>query len=338
LWIDGRILFNGESRSVKTRILALFSLAVFSLTPADQFPRKVTKADVDRWMTELSNWGRWGKDDQLGAVNLITAEKRRAAAALVQSGASVSLARRAEKVKAVDNDNPFRHTVLDRPHSSPYWSDSYEVAYHGYGHTHLDALCHIVYQGKMFNGVPASAVTAKGAGRLSVFGLRNGILSRGVLMDIPELKGVPYLQPGTAIYPEDLEAWEKKAGIRVQPGDIVLIRTGRWTLRDQQGPWDVGKKTAGLHVSCARWLKQRDVAILGSDAASDVIPSLVDGVEQPVHQLAIVAMGVPILDNCDFEELSRAAKKANRWQFMLTAAPLAVEGGTGSPLNPIATF
>lgn len=323
---------------MKARILTLFSLAVFSLTPADPHPRTVSKADVDRWMTELSNWGRWGKDDQLGAINLITAYKRKAAAALVQAGVSVSLARRAEKVKAIDNDNPFRHTVMDRPQSSPYWSDSYEVAYHGYGHTHLDALCHIVYKGKMFNGVPAGAVTSKGAGRLSVYGLRNGILSRGVLMDIPELKGVPYLQPGTAIYPEDLEAWEKKAGIRVQPGDIVLIRTGRWTLRDQQGPWDVGKKTAGLHVSCARWLKQRDIAILGSDAASDVIPSLVEGVEQPVHQLAIVAMGVPILDNCDFEELSRTAKQFKRWQFMLTAAPLAVEGGTGSPLNPVATF
>ncbi|MGH9628442.1 MAG: cyclase family protein, partial [Bryobacteraceae bacterium] len=219
-----------------------------------------------------------------------------------------------------------------------YWSDSIDVAYHGYGHTHLDALCHIVHNGKMYNGVPESAVTSAGASKLSVFGLRNGIFTRGVLMDIPELKGVAYLEPGTPIYPTDLDAWEKKSGVRVRAGDVILIRTGRWTRRDKSGPWDVGKRSAGLHVSCARWLKERDVAILGSDAASDVIPSGVEGVEQPVHQLAIVAMGAPILDNCDLEELSKVAKRVNRWEFLLTAAPLAVEGGTGSPLNPIATF
>jgi kynurenine formamidase len=320
------------------RILSLLLLTALSVSSAGNYPRNVTKADVDRWMTELSNWGRWGKEDQLGAINLITAERKKAAAALVQSGISVSMSRRAEKDQAVDNSSPFHHKMMERPASSPYWSDSYDVAYHGYGHTHLDALCHIVYNGKMFNGVPAAAVTPKGASKLSVFGLRNGILARAILMDIPELKGVPYLEPGTPIYPEDLEAWEKKSGVHVQSGDVVLIRTGRWALRDKKGPWDVGKKTAGLHVSCARWLKQRDVAILGSDAASDVIPSLVDGVDQPVHQLAIVAMGIPILDNCDFEEVSRTAKRLNRWQFMLIAAPLAVEGGTGSPLNPIATF
>ena len=300
--------------------------------------RMVTKADVERWMTELSNWGRWGKDDELGAMNLITEETRKAAATLVKSGTPVSLARRAEKEKAADNSSPFRHTMFDRPASSPYWSDSYEVAYHGYGHTHLDALCHIVHNGKMFNGVPASTVTDKGASKLSVFGLRSGIFARGVLIDIPELKGVPYLEPGTPIYPEDLDAWEKKTGLRVRSGDVFLLRTGRWTLRDRQGAWDVGQSTAGLHVSCARWLKQRDIAILGSDAAADVIPSGVPGEVQPVHQLAIVAMGVPILDNCDLEELSATAKRLGRWDFLLTAAPLPVGGGTGSPINPIAIF
>ena len=323
---------------MKARTLGIALLAAIGVSSAASESRKVTKADVERWMTELSNWGRWGKDDQTGAVHLITDKTRKAAAELVQAGISVSLSRHAEKDAAADNGSPFRHRMSDRPASSPYWSDTYEVSYHGYGHTHLDALCHIVHNGKMYNGVLPSTVTAKGASKLSVYGMRNGILARGVLMDLPELKGVPYLEPGTAIYPEDLEAWEKKAGLRVQPGDVILIRTGRWALRDKQGPWDVGKKTAGLHASCARWLKQRDVAILGSDAASDVIPSLVEGVEQPIHQLAIVAMGVPILDNCDLEELSATAKRFKRWQFMLTAAPLAVEGGTGSPLNPIATF
>jgi kynurenine formamidase len=320
------------------RPLAALLLTGLALSISANDPRNLTKADVDRWMNELSNWGRWGKDDQIGAVHLITDQSRKAAAALVQSGTSVSLARRAEKEKADDNPSPFRHTMLPRPESSPYWSDGYAVEYHGYGHTHMDSLCHIVYHGKMYNGVPASAVTAKGASKLSVYGFHSGILARGILIDIPELKGVPYLEPGTPIYPDDLEAWEKRADIRIRSGDVVLIRTGRWTLRDQKGAWDVGKKTAGLHVSCMPWLKKRDIAVLGSDAASDVIPSRVEGVEQPVHQISIVAMGVPILDNCDLEEASKTAKSLKRWQFMLTGAPLPVEGGTGSPINPIATF
>ena len=325
---------QGRDLLVAVAVSALWVSAV----SGEAAVQKATKADVERWMTELSNWGRWGKDDQLGAMNLITDKTRKEAATLVRSGVSVSLARRAETKSAADNSAPFGHKMLERPAGSAYWSDAFQVAYHGYGHTHMDALCHIVHQGKMFNGVPESAVTAAGASKLSVMGIRNGIFARGVLMDIPELKGVPYLEPGAAIYPADLDAWEKKSGTRVRAGDVLFIRTGRWTLRDQKGPWDVGKTSAGLHVSCARWLKDRDVAILGSDAASDVIPSGVEGVEQPVHLLAIVAMGMPILDNCDLEEISKTAKRMKRWEFLLTASPLAVEGGTGSPLNPIATF
>lgn len=325
-----------QTRRLAIRLLALgCSLAcLFGQSPAPA----LKKADIDRMMTELSNWGRWGKEDQLGALNLITDATRKRAVALVRSGVSVSLARQAEKNQAEDNTSPFGYTMLEREADSPYNSDAYQVAYHGYGHTHIDALCHIIYRGKMFNGFPASEVTRQGAGKLSVMNMRDGILGRGILMDIPELKGAAYLEPDVAIYPQDLEAWEKKANIRIGAGDIVLIRTGRWKRRDEKGPWDVGRRSAGLHASCMRWLKQRDAAILGSDAASDVIPSLVDGVRQPVHQLAIVAMGMPIFDNCDLERVSQLAKKMNRWEFMVTAAPLPVEGGTGSPFNPIATF
>lgn len=318
------------------RTMALACSAVLLIGQSSQ--RNLTKADVEKMMAELSNWGRWGKEDQLGAVNLMTDNSRKKAAALVRSGVSVSMARRAEKDKALDNSSPFGYKMLPREGGSPYNSDAYEVAYHGYGHTHLDSLCHIIHNGKLFNGFPASSVTAKGADKLAVFGYRDGIFARGILMDIPELKGVKYLEPGTPIYPEDLDAWEKKAGVRVGPGDVVLIRTGRWTRRQEKGAWDVGKSTAGLHVSCARWLKQRDASILGSDAASDVIPSRVDGVEQPVHLLAIVAMGMPIFDNCDLERVSGVAKRLGRWEFLVSAAPLAVEGGTGSPFNPIAIF
>ncbi|MEO7650374.1 MAG: cyclase family protein [Bryobacteraceae bacterium] len=297
----------------------------------------VTKATVDQWMTELSNWGRWGKQDQLGAMNLITAQKRLQAVRLVREGASISLSHDTEKETAADNPSPFGHT-MNVPPGGAFVMDTYSVSYHGYAHTHMDSLCHMSYQGKMYNGFPREEVTTKGAGKLAITNLKNGILSRGILMDIPRLKGVPYLEPGLAIYPEDLEAWEKKAGVKAGSGDIVLIRTGRWARRAEKGSWAASKNSAGLHASCAKWLKSRDVAILGSDAASDVMPSGVDGVVQPIHQLVLVAMGMPIFDNCDLEAISEAAQKRKRWEFMITASPLAVPGGTGSPLNPIATF
>jgi kynurenine formamidase len=190
----------------------------------------------------------------------------------------------------------------------------------------------------MFNGYSQRDVTPQGAGKLAVTNFKQGIFTRGLLMDIPRLKGVEDLEPGTAIQPADLDAWERNAGLKVTSGDVIFIRTGRWALRDEKGPWPASQKSAGLYASCARWLKQRDVAALGSDAASDVMPSGVEGVNQPIHQLVLIAMGMPIFDNCDLEALSKEAARQGRWDFLLTAAPLAVGGGTGSPLNPIATF
>lgn len=301
---------------------------------------KVTEADVEGWMDSLSNWGRWGPDDQLGAVNLITPETRMAAAKLVEKGVSVSMARDVEKDSAVDNPRPFLHKMLNVGLNNPgqFVSDNYQVSYHGYAHTHMDSLCHMAYNGKMYNGFPQAEVVESGAPKLAVTAFKQGIFARAVLMDMPRLKGVDWLEPGTPIYPSDLDAWEEKAGFKTRSGDIVLVRTGRWARRDAEGPWDVSKKSAGLHASSARWLKERDAAILGSDAASDVSPSMVEGVAQPIHQLVIIAMGMPIFDNLDLEAVSVEAARQNRWQFLVTAAPMAVGGGTGSPFNPIATF
>lgn len=324
--------------------LAATSALLFAATTneprAQAQPAKLTKADVDRMMTELSNWGRWGKEDQLGAINLITPAKRKEAVLLVKEGVSVSLARDVEKERAADNARPFDHVmnVTGLQDMGGFSMDTYSVNYHGYAHTHLDALCHMFYQRKMYNGFSQEEVTEKGGARLSIINLKQGVFTRGILMDMAKLKGVAYLEPGTPIYPEDLEAWEKKAGIKVGSGDVIFIRTGRWARRAALGPWNVGTSAAGLHASCARWLKQRDVAIVGSDVASDVVPSGIEGVVLPIHQLLLVAMGVHIFDNCDLEALSEAAAKRNRWEFLLTASPLAVPGGTGSPLNPIATF
>lgn len=317
----------------------LFPTILLALACAYGQP-KVTEADVEAWMESLSNWGRWGPDDQLGAVNLITPETRMAAAKLVEKGVSVSMARDVEKDSAVDNPRPFRHKMLNVGLNNPgqFVSDDYQVSYHGYAHTHMDSLCHMAYNGKMYNGFPQAEVVESGAPKLAVTAFKQGIFARGVLMDIPRLKGVDWLEPGTPIYPSDLDAWEKKAGFKTRSGDIVLIRSGRWAKRDAEGPWDVSKKSAGLHASAAEWLKERDAAILGSDAASDVAPSLVEGVGQPIHQLVIIAMGMPIFDNLDLEAVGEEAARQGRWEFLVTAAPMAVGGGTGSPFNPIATF
>ena len=320
-----------------------FAISVFiaGQLASAQSNRNVTAAMVDQWMTELSNWGRWGSQDQMGAVNLITPAKRKQAAALVKDGVSVSLARNTETEKAADNDSPFVHTMTSTGKNAlqgSYSMDLITVSYHGWAHTHMDSLCHMFYKGKMYNGFPQTDVTSQGATKLAVTNFKNGILSRGILMDIPRLKGVPYLAPGTPIYPEDLDAWEKKAGVKVGSGDIVLIRTGRWAARDAKGPWPISTNAAGLYASCTKWLKARDVAVLGSDGASDVMPSGVAGVTQPIHQLVLIAMGMPIFDNLDLEAVSAEADKRQRWEFHLSAAPLAVVGGTGSPFNPIATF
>ncbi|MBL8292677.1 MAG: cyclase family protein, partial [Bryobacterales bacterium] len=224
------------------------------------------------------------------------------------------------------------------PIAEQFSLDEYSVSYHGYAHTHMDSLCHMFWQGKMYNGYPQTTVTKEGAQKLAVTAFRNGIFSRGILLDIPVLKGVKYLEPGTPIYPSDIEAWERKAGVQVSTGDIVLVRTGRWARRAEKGPWDASASSAGLHASCVKWLRQRDVAMVGSDAASDVMPSGVAGVNQPVHQLLLIAMGTPIFDNCDLEAVSQAAQGRKRWEFLVTASPIPVTGGTGSPLNPIATF
>ena len=302
-----------------------------------------TREDFDQMMTQLSNWDRWGKDDQMGAVNLITPATRKHAASLVKEGASFSMARTAELEKAVDNNQPIIRKVtrvgVGQPTTGPGGTaDTFFISYHGYVHTHMDTLCHFLYKGKMYNGYSQDEVTENGAAKNSILNFKNGIVTRGVLMDIPRLKGVDYLEPGTRIYPEDLDAWEKKARLKVGAGDVVFVRTGRWARRDAKGPWPVSQGLAGLYITCAKWLDDRNVSILGGDGAQDVLPSGIDGIPKPVHELVLVAMGMPIFDNCDLELISKEAEKRQRWEFMVTASPAAVPGATGSVLNPIATF
>jgi len=304
-----------------------------------------TRADFDRLMTELSNWGRWGKNDQMGAVNLITPATRKRALASVKDGVSVSLARRAETEPAIDNPRPITRAMgggrganaAAVPPDISGASDTFTISYHGFVHTHMDAFCHRAYKGRMYNGMPMTEVTDTACNAGSVYAWKDGIITHAVLMDIPRLKGVEYLEPGTRIYPEDLDAWVKQAQLKIEPGDAVFIRTGRWALRDAKGPYNANQ-LAGLYITCAEWLRKRDVAILGSDGAEDVHPSGIDGITEPIHALVLVAMGMPIFDNLDLEAVSKEAAKRKRWDFLVTAAPASVPGATGSVLNPIATF
>jgi len=285
----------------------------------------------------LSNWGRFGPRDQLGTLNLITAAKRKAAAQSVRSGRTVSCARPLPTQPSVENPNPVQHHMIGTC-TEGWGGDYFAMAPHGFATSHIDALCHIFHEGKLYNGYPIEKVTAHGALELGIHELKDGVVSRGVLLDVPASRGLPFLEAGEPIFADDLERAEAHGGVRVESGDILLVRTGRWALREAKGPWDPRLSAAGLDASCLPWLHARGVAVLGCDGVSDVVPSRVEGVGLPIHSVAIVAMGLHLIDNLDLEGLSKACAEEKRGDFLLTLAPLVLFRGTASPLNPIALF
>jgi kynurenine formamidase len=310
------------------------------LTWAASGPPEMSRSEFDQLMQEVSNWGRWGEDDQLGTLNLITPAKRRDAASLVKDGVTVSLALNLNKQKDAHNTFPFEHQVYTGEFGGHQVAiDSYSVSYHGFAHSHMDGLQHFAHNGMLYNGMPYENLEADGTERLGIqnVGL-NGIFTRGVLIDMPRFLGVDYLPAGSAIGAADLEAWEKASGVTIASGDVLLIRTGRWVQVAEQGQWILPEKAAGSHASLAVWLKARDVAVIGCDGVSDVIPSGVEGLVNPLHELVLVGLGMPILDNLDLEALAAAADERGRSTFLFVGAPLRVSGGTGSPLNPLAVF
>ena len=334
------------TRILTAAILALFTAGIAGqqggaapspppLTPgpsAARFPRNAD--EFDQMFNQIKNWGRWGKDDQLGAANLITDAKRKQSLALAKNGVTVSLGHPPLTETAADNASPFEHTM-----NRGFTTDTYKVSYHGYAHSHIDALCHYLYKDQTYNGHARTEITTeKGCTKLGIDNLKQGIVTRGVLLDIPRLRNLPYLEPGTPVFVEDIEAWEKKANVKVSAGDVILLRTGRWARRAKLGPWNVGQNEAGYHASVAPWLKERGVSFLTSDVAQDVIPSLVTDVRLPVHTLAITALGIDIMDNLDLEQLAETAARLNRWEFLFVASPVPVTGGTGFPANPLAIF
>ena len=210
---------------------------------ADRTP--LSPAEVEAFHQKLSNWGRWGDDDQLGTLNLITPAKRAAAAGLVRSGRNISCARALPTQPDADNPNPVVHHMTGT-HSEGWGGDYFAIAPHGMATSHIDALCHIFHEGRIYNGYSSEKVTAHGAEELGIHELRDGVVSRGVLLDVPRARGVAYLEPGDPIYPEDLERAEADAGLQVEEGDILLIATGRWDVRDERGAWSPAEGMAGL--------------------------------------------------------------------------------------------
>jgi len=324
-------------------LLAALFATPDSLRPQDRskpVAAGVSREAYERWMTELSNAGRWGRDDQLGTLNLITPEVRRRAAQSVRHGEVVSLAR--ELVPGPDPNAirplELRYTVSNEDSVVTWTVDQTTLLYHGWAYSHVDALSHTGYRGRLYNQVSKDALTATGATRLGIEVMRSGIVGRGVLVDVPRLRGAQYLQPGTAITAAEIERWEQQHGVRVQSGDILLIRTGRAPRVQAEGEWQVTSGSAGPHPSLAVWLKSRGVAVLGSDVSNEIYPPVVPGLSDPLHQLALVALGMPLLDNLDLEAVAREAAARSRWTFLFVAGPLPIRGASGSPLNPIAMF
>ena len=299
----------------------------------------VTPAQYERWFDELSNWGRWGPDDEMGALNLITPARRRAAADLVTEGFTVSLASIATTERTIDNPCPVEWSMV---RASPGGaSDTINYAcIHGPGTTHIDGFAHRFFDGRMWNGYPIDEfVTMEhGATKNAILTMRHGVVTRGVLYDIPRLKGVPYLEPGERIGVDDLEAWEAQAGARVGPGDAFLLRWGRWARQDDIGPFDTGAAAAGLDNSVIPWLRERDVSIIGWETPGYMPQPPDDLPRLALHDFALTMLGVHLLDRADFDDLAAAAAERNRWEFMLTIAPLPIPHGTGSPVNPLAVF
>ena len=302
-------------------------------------------AEIDRLVARVSNWGRFGEDDERGTLNLVGDEQRLIAARTVTSGRIVSLARRIRPRPELDNPDPALHLMKRSGESASAAgfsssSDWLGIAFHGFATTHLDALCHVMWKGRMYNGIEAGYVTTeRGARRLSIECFEGGIVGRGVLLDAPRALRLPWLEPGVGLSPEDLEACERFAGVRVGRGDIVLVRTGRDARRRELGPHDpLRAGMPGLLPSCAEWLHDRDVAVLGGDQASDVMVPGASEHLMPIHIAALVAMGMPLIDNLLLEELAQACSAMSKWDFLLTVPSLKVQGGTGSPAAPIAVI
>ena len=309
-----------------------------------------TEEEVLGYFQSLSNWGRWGPDDQLGAPNLITPAKTQQAIATVKEGVTISMSRTIRFEASVDAPNPPVHfmvesgegwasgdKVSDRPIQAA--SDYFGMIFHGTTVTHVDSLAHFFWEGKTYNGKPAHMVSTNlGATVGSVEEAKNGIVTRAVLVDVPMVRNIDWVERGEGVMPEDILAAEERCGLRVEEGDVLLVRTGQLHRRNTEGPVDRSAGSTACQAACLPLFHERGIAMLGSDTGNDVNPAQYSRVQSPIHQVGITAMGLWILDNANLEEVSEACHQRNRWDFMLSIGPLRLHNTTGSPVNPIAIF
>jgi hypothetical protein len=296
-----------------------------------------TKAEVEAYLSERRNWGRWGADDQVGAVNLITPDKRARAASLVRTGRAVSLSREFPKNPAPNNLNPAQHfmRMIDRGDGGGA-IDYYGIAYHGQASTHLDSLCHVWNQNGMWNGRNAhDEIGFEGARWGAITNWSTGIITRGVLLDVPRFRGEPFVTQDRPIHGWELEDVAQSQGVKFEPGDALLVYGGREAWDRVNPIWGSGAARPGLHASCLPFIRDNDAALL----VWDMMDHMPNGYDIPwsVHAV-IFAYGVGLVDNALLEPLATACAEEGRYEFMLMVLPLVVVGGTGSPLNPVALF
>jgi len=304
-----------------------------------------TVAEFDALCAPLRNWGRWGADDELGTVNLLTPQRAADAAGRVRQGRVVPLGRVLRTTPAADNPQPLLHLMKSSGEAAPtlggaHASDWLGLAYHGSAVTHLDAHSHQFWNGQMYNDRPATDVaTRNGARTGSVESLAHGLVGRGVLLDVPRAVGSAWLEPGVGIGPDDLDRAAAAQRVDLEVGDLLLVRTGRDARAAVHGVLDpLSQGGPGLVMQCLPWLRSHDVAVLGSDVQSDVMLPGGAPHPMPVHAGALAMLGLPLLDNLILEELAGACADQQRWDFLLTVAPLALHRATGSPVNPLAVL
>jgi len=297
-----------------------------------------TQAEVESYLRDRRNWGRWGPDDQVGAVNLITPAKRIAAAGLVRSGRSVSLSREFPKTPAPNNPTPAHHYMDTgtRPFGGGAARDYYGIFYHGQSSTHLDSLCHTWDAGGMWNGrSPKEEITFTGAEWGAITNWSSGIITRGVLLDVPRFRGQPFVTHEQPVHGWELEDIARAQGVTIEPGDALMVYSGREAWNRVNPVWGSSFTRPGLHASCLPFIRDHDVSLL----VWDMMDHQPNGYDLPwsVHGV-LFAYGVGLVDNALLEPLATACAEEGRFDFMFMALPLVVVGGTGSPINPIALF
>jgi kynurenine formamidase len=305
-------------------------------------PAALDAAGFSALYQRLQRASDWGEADRRGALNHLTQARVLAAASEVRLGRTATLAAPVESRVSLDNPEPAVHQMISPagdqadPGGLSFAMDRLAMNVHGDADSHIDALCHVIYRARLYNGVAADTVTAAGPSELSIEVARDGIAGRGVLLDIPRLRGVPWLEPGEHVTAEDLAGAEEAQHVRVGQGDLLFVRVGHRKRRNELGPWDAAHARAGLHPTALEFVAERRVAVLGSDSNNDTFPSTAEGVAFPVHVLAVNAMGLHLLDYLQFDGVVPLCEEAGRWSFFCVIAPLRLPRGTGSPVNPIA--